>query len=331
MHQLHIAADDVLKHGQHRGESRKRHEQEEQAAPQPAHGHVGKNVGQGDKNEAGAGGLVHAISKAGRENDEAGRNGYECIQHHHTDGLAQQRALFANVAAKDGHGTHAQAQGEERLVHSTHQRVDDAHLFHAGKVRHQIELEALSCPRHEQAVDGQDDHDDQQSDHHDFGHTLQAVLQATGTDKDAEHDHHDHPERHDAGACQHLGKGTCHFIRGQAGELARSRHVEVMHHPAGHGGVEHHQQVAANEGKVAVDVPFLARLFQCLIGAHRTLVAGAAHCKLHAHDGQAQDDQEQQIEQHERAAAALAGHVGEFPYVSDADGTARGKQDKPKS
>ena len=80
-----------------------------------------------------------------------------------------------------------------------------------------------------------------------------------------------------------------------------------------------------------MDVPFLARLFQCLIGPHRAFAGGAPHGKLHGHDGQAQNDEEQQIEQHERAAAALAGHVGEFPYVSDADGTARGKQDKPKS
>ena len=38
-----------------------------------------------------------------------------------SDGLAQQaRRLFANVAAKDGHGADAQAQGEERLVHGSH-------------------------------------------------------------------------------------------------------------------------------------------------------------------------------------------------------------------
>ena len=77
-----------------------------------------------------------------------------------------------------------------------------------------------------------------------------------------------------------------------------------------------------------MDVPLLARLFQRLIGAHRAFAAGAAHCKLHGHNGQAQNDEEQQIEQHEGTAAALPRHIGEFPDVSDADGTARREQDE---
>ena len=40
----------------------------------------------------------------------------------------------------------------------------------------------------------------------------------------------------------------------------------------------------------AVDVPLLARLFQCLIGPHRAFAGSAAHRKLHGHDGQAQND-----------------------------------------
>ena len=54
------------------------------------------------------------------------------------------------------------------------------------------------------------------------------------------------------------------------------------------------------------------------------LFAGsAAHCKLHGHDGQAQNDEEDQVEQHERAAAALTGNIRELPHVANADGTAR--------
>ena len=63
--QLHAAADDVLEDGQHGGKRRKGHEQEEQAAPQTAHRHIGEDVGQGDEDEAGAAGLVHAVSEAG--------------------------------------------------------------------------------------------------------------------------------------------------------------------------------------------------------------------------------------------------------------------------
>ena len=72
-----------------------------------------------------------------------------------------------------------------------------------------------------------------------------------------------------------------------------------------------------------MDVPLLARLFQCLIGPHRAFAGSAAHRKLHGHDGQAQNDEEDQVEQHERAAAALTGNIRELPHVANADGTAR--------
>ena len=239
--------------------------------------------------------------------------------------------LLADVAAEDGHCADAEAQGEEGLIHGPHQRVDDAHLLHAAKIGHKIEAQALLCARHEQAVDGQHHHDDQQGDHHPLRHLLKAVLQAASADEDAKHHDHHHPEAHDERACQHLGEGICHLTGIQTGELSGGGHVEVVEHPARHRGVEHHQQIAADEGEVAVDVPLLAGLLEGLIGAHRAFVAGAAHGKLHAHDGQAQNDEEEQVEQHERAAAALTCHVGELPHISDADRAAGGKEDEPES
>ena len=74
-----------------------------------------------------------------------------------------------------------------------------------------------------------------------------------------------------------------------------------------------------------------AGTFEGLIGAHRTLVAGTAHGELHGHDGQTQNDEEQQVEQHESAAAALTCHVRELPHISDADRAAGGKEDEPES
>ena len=89
-----------------------------------------------------------------------------------------------------------------------------------------------------------------------------------------------------------LDKLASHLIGVQACQLTGGGHVEIVQHPACHGGVEHHEQIAANEGEVAVDVPLLARLFQCLIGPHRAFAGSAAHRKLHGHDGQAQNDEE---------------------------------------
>ena len=68
-----------------------------------------------------------------------------------------------------------------------------------------------------------------------------------------------------------------------------------------------------------MDVPLLARFFQCLIGPHRALAGSTPHRKLHRHDGQAQNDQKEQVEQHKCAAAALTGNIRELPHVADAD------------
>ena len=274
------------------------------------------------------------VGEASREDDEACGDGHEGIQDDDAHRLAQQGMLLADVAAEDGHGTDAQTQGEKGLVHGGHQRVHHAHFLHARKVRHEEEAQAFLRAVHEQAVDGQDDHDDEQGDHHDLGHTLQTALQTLGAHEDAQGYHEYHPEGHDAGVCQHLGELPGHLVGVKARQLAGGGHVEIVQHPACHGGVEHHEQIAANEGEKtepAVDVPLLARLFQCLISAHRALTGGAAHRKFHSHDGQAQNDQEDQIKQYECAAAALSGDIREFPDVSDADGTACRQQNEAQT
>ena len=156
-------------------------------------------------------------------------------------------------------------------------------------------------------------------------------MQPLSAHQNAHYHHEYHPEGHGGGAGQHFGKLTSYLLGVQPCQLAGSGHVEIVQHPARYGGVEHHQQVAADEGKVAVDVPFLPRLFQRLIRPHRAFAGGASHGKLHGHDGQAQNDEEQQVEQHESAAAALTCHVGELPHISDADRAASGKEDEPES
>ena len=156
-------------------------------------------------------------------------------------------------------------------------------------------------------------------------------MQTLGAHQNAHYHHKYHPEGHGGGAGQHFGKLTSYLLGVEPRQLTGGSHVEIVQHPARHGGVEHHQQIAADEGKVAVDVPLLTGLFEGLIGAHRALVAGTAHGELHGHDGQTQNDEEQQVEQHKSAAAALTCHVGELPHISDADRAASGKEDEPES
>ena len=69
-------------------------------------------------------------------------------------------------------------------------------------------------------------------------------------------------------------------------------------------------------------MPFGARRLQHA-EADRAAFAGCpAHGELHGHDGQAQHDQEKQVNKHERRAAVLAHAVREHPDVAHAHGGA---------
>ena len=77
-----------------------------------------------------------------------------------------------------------------------------------------------------------------------------------------------------------------------------------------------------------MDVPLGAGLFQRPVAQHGTLAAAAAHCQLHGQDGNAQQQQTDQVKQNEITAAVLTGDVGKAPDVADADGAACAHQQK---
>ena len=138
------AGHDVLKHGKHGGQSGKGHEDKEQAAPQPAAGHVVEDVGQGLKYQAGARTGLHTKGGAGGEDDQARGECHEGIQANHIYSLAHKGTLFLQIAAKDGHGADAQAQGEEALVHGCHNDIAGTNFHKTVPVRQKIELQTLS-------------------------------------------------------------------------------------------------------------------------------------------------------------------------------------------
>ena len=115
--QIADAGQDVLKHGKLGGERREHHEQEEQGAPEAAAAHVVEDSRHGIEQQRRAGVDFDAVGEAGREHDEAGHDGDKRVHQNDVDGFTHQGALLADVAAEDRHGTDADAQGEERLVH----------------------------------------------------------------------------------------------------------------------------------------------------------------------------------------------------------------------
>ena len=130
----------------------------------------------------------------------------------------------------------------------------------------------------------------------------------------------------------HGGKNAIHRRLVHAGHKATGEELgEVVQHPAGNGGVVHHQQVAAGDGQPAMPMPLVPRLFQRLVGLHNALAAGAANGKLHRQHGHAQHQQEHQIQQHKYAAAVLASHIRKAPHIANTDGAARAHQQEAQA
>ena len=60
-------------------------------------------------------------------------------------------------------------------------------------------------------------------------------------------------------------------------------------------------------------------------------LARATDGEFHDHDRQAQDNQKDEIQQHERAAAVFARNVWETPDVAQTDSAARGDEDEAQA
>ena len=181
-------------------------------------------------------------------------------------------------------------------------------------------------------MDAEDDHQTQQGQHHELRDFFHAVLDAAAADRKAQHDVDSHPDHHEFGIAQHTAEHAAHFICSHAGcKAAGEEFPKVAEHPAGYGSVVHHQQVVAYHAKPAVDVPFGARFFQRFVASDHALAAAPADRQLHGHDGDAHNDEEDEIPDDEDTAAVRPCYVGEFPNVSDADGAARAHQQETKS
>ena len=163
--------------------------------------------------------------------------------------------ISGDVASEDRHGADAEAQGEEGLTHSGVDHLKPSVFLNLSEIGNQIEADTLSRARQGDAPDAQQDENEEQGYHHHLGDPLHAFLQAHGADAEAEHDHHDHPEQHGSGLGQHAVEDAAHLIGSKADEFSPQHFDDIGQHPAGHGGVEHHEQVVARHGRIGQQMP----------------------------------------------------------------------------
>ena len=163
--------------------------------------------------------------------------------------------ISGDVASEDRHGADAEAQGEEGLPHGRVDHLKPAVFLDLSEVGNQIEADAFSRARQGDAADAQQDEDEKQRDHHHLGDPFHAVLQAHAADAEADKNNNHHPEQHGAGFGQHTVEDAAHFVRCQAGKFAAQHFDDIGQHPAGYGGVEHHEQVVARHGRIGQQMP----------------------------------------------------------------------------
>ena len=236
--------------------------------------------------------------------------------------------LLANVAAKNGQRADAQGQGKEGLAHGGVHRLAQNHfsisvVHQVVEVGLEIELQPRLGPLQGDRADHQHHQHRQQAQHHHLVDLLHAVLKAPGTHQhsDGHHDHHKY--RHDPRLAHQRSKFRADPRGVQAHKVALRHFEAVQHQPAGHRGIEHHQQIVARDAKPAVDVPLAALGLQRLEGQGDALLAGPAHGKFHHHHRQAQNHQKQQIHQHKGRTAVFAHYVRKSPHIAQPNGTPR--------
>ena len=119
-----------------------------------------EHVGQRHEDQARPGVRADAVGEAGREDDQARRDGDDGVERRDDDRLARQGAVASDVAAEDRHAADAQAEGEERLPHGGVDAVPKPVRHEVFKIRIQVEVQALLRPGQGHGPDGQGDHDE---------------------------------------------------------------------------------------------------------------------------------------------------------------------------
>ena len=224
----------------------------------------------------------------------------------------------------------AETQCEKSLPERGDDDIEQADGFQRLQRRLQIEAQTGGGAGQRAAADAEAEQQQEQSGHHQLGDPLHSLLQSEvagdRTDQNG--------QQHISDIASRRGEKTVEitddflFIP-QSGHRTVQVVDRIGDHPAGHGGVEDHQESAAGEEHRSRPVPLEGTsLRQGLVGAIEIAPAGAAERKLHHHHGKAEHEQENQIDQYEKRAAVLAGHERKTPDVAETDRASRGQQDE---
>jgi len=314
--QLADAGNNHFEYSNNSGHCRKEHEEEEESAPDTSAVHSVENVGQSDEEQVRACIRLDTEAEACREDNQTGNDCYEGIEEHNPQRFVGELLLLADVAAEDGQRAHADAQCEEGLAHSGEDYLAYTVLGNFVEVGVEVILEAGFTARKQHGVGCKHNHQHDEEGHHNLGDAFNAVANAQVADAEAEHDDDCHVAGHSCRVLQQSTKNAFDALSVKTGKITDSHFVEEIEHPAADGGVEHHQDDVAGNSYIFEQMPFSSLRLQCVEGFGRTASAGAADGEFRYHDGQAQQQQEAQVDEHKGCTAILACDERKAPDVA---------------
>ena len=102
---------------------------------------------------------------------------------------------------------------------------------------------------------GEDDDGNEETCHHNLRDALHAFLQAHTADAEAYKTDEQQPTEHLQGVGLKRREDAAGVFRGHAIKLAGAHLEGIGYHPTCNGGVEHHEDIVAGDGKPLVEMP----------------------------------------------------------------------------
>ena len=325
------AGDDVFEDSDDGGKRRARHEDEEERAPETAKRHVVEDVRESRKNKAWTLVGMDAVGKASGDDDEARGDGDERVEDADVEGFAEERAVAADVAAEDRHGTNADREREEGVIHGFGDDLDDADRFHTCEVGDEIKGETFESGImgiKVDGVDGENHNQNEEAQHEPFRNAFDALLESDGADDCRGNSDDSHGDAHGEWVAEHTNKGSADAFWCEARKSAAAHADKVDEHPACDGRIEHHEEEVAEEADDAVDAPGFLGGRQSFVKASDGTLRAAARGEFHEKRGQTDEGERNKIERDKCATAVLPCDVREAPNVAETNRTACGKKDE---
>ena len=236
-----------------------------------------------------------------------------------------------DVAAENRDAADPEAEREERLPHRRDDHVEQPYILNRFQARLKIEAQPLPRSRQQAGTDAEPEKQQQQTAHQNLGDPLHTAPQPERAHQRRTHHRNQHIADHLLRRSEEVVEERPDLFGRETGDAAGEIFAGVGNHPAGHRGVEDHQNDVPGEEKHSetAPVPFPGR-GQHRIGSDDVPAAGAPQRQLHHHDRIPQRDEEEEVDQHEDRAAVLPADEGEAPDVPEPDGAPGGEKNEPE-